>query len=125
MNNGNTVLLPRREVTPQYISDVKEELGNHFQKGVIVFKLFKPKFSPSLIDLVQYEKDLLYAVEHHDGEAYTLLLRPVPSIPGLVVGSWSESEMQAMRDNRKQAQEIYERIASRLPNKASTRQGRA
>jgi len=66
--------------------------------------------------LEQYEKDLLYAVEHHAGETHMLLLRPVPSIPGLVVGSWSESETQAMRDNRKQAQEIYDRISARLPN---------
>ena len=78
-----------------------------------MFKLFKPKFSPSLIDLEQYEKDLLFAVEHHAGETHRLLLRPVPSIPGLVVGSWSDSEIQAMRNNRKQAQEIYDRIATR------------
>ena len=65
---------------------------------------FRKKFSPSLIDLVKYEKDLLYY------RAHNIPLRPVANIPGLSCGTWSESEMQAMRDNRKAAQQIYDRI---------------
>ena len=65
---------------------------------------FRKKFSPSLIDLVQYEKDLLYSRERG------VPLRPVASIPGLTWGTWSKSELQAMRDNREAAQRIYDRI---------------
>lgn len=76
-------------------------------------KLFKrEKFAPSLIDLVQYEKDLLYAKKH--GET----LRPFPSIPGLhPMGrkdTWTDSEMQAMRDNRDKAKNIYDEIKDHI-----------
>lgn len=63
--------------------------------------LFKKRFSPDLIDLVKYEKDLLYQQKHN------IELRPPPSIPGLLMVTWSDSEMQAMRDNREKAEEIY------------------
>lgn len=68
-------------------------------------KLFRKRFSPNLIDLVQYEKNLLYWREHNTP------LQPPPAIPGLL-GRWTDSEMQAMRDNRQAAQEIYDRINS-------------
>ena len=67
-------------------------------------KLFRNNFSPDLIDLVQYEKDCLYYQKKHG-----IPPMPPPSIPGLLFGSWSDSEMQAMRDNRKEAQKIYDR----------------
>ena len=69
---------------------------------------YKPRFAPSLIDLIAYEKDLLYEREHG------IPLRPCPTIPGLIWGQWSDSEMQAMRDNREQARLIYERIRATI-----------
>lgn len=62
----------------------------------------REKFTPDLIDLVEYEKDLLYQVKHG------ITLRPYPTIPNLIHGKWTGSEMQAMRDNREKAQELYE-----------------
>ena len=84
-----------------------------------MLKLFKPRFNPILIDLEQYEKDLLYAIEHGVGKTYWLLLKPAPSTPGLVCGSWSKSEIQAMKDNIEKAQEIYERLSKRIVHKNS------
>jgi hypothetical protein len=63
----------------------------------------KPRFQPSLIDLVEYEKTLLYAREHGHK------LVPVMPIPA---GKWTDSEMQYMRDNRDKAKEILERISN-------------
>ena len=65
---------------------------------------FKKKFQPDLIDLVEYEKELLYQKKHH------ITLRPPSMIPHLVAGSWSPSEMQAMRDNREKAQILCSEI---------------
>jgi len=76
--------------------------------------LFRKKFKPDLIDLVQYEKDLLYY------KSKGIPLKPVACIPGLMFGKWSGSEMQAMRDNREKAQEIYTRIKAIPPNTASS-----
>jgi hypothetical protein len=70
-----------------------------------MFRLFRPKFAPSLIDLVQYEKDLLYYRRKR------ISLPPPPMIPGLLFGSWSNDELQAMRDNRKEAEKIYNEIS--------------
>lgn len=64
----------------------------------------REKFAPDLIDLVQYEKDLLYYKKHN------ITLMPPPGIGGLVWGEWTDSEMQAMRDNRKEAQKIYSEV---------------
>lgn len=65
-------------------------------------------FAPSLIDLVKYEKELLYSKRH--GQT----LMPPPSVPGLSsMGRktrWTDSEMQAMRDNRVEAKRIYNEI---------------
>lgn len=70
-------------------------------------KLFREKFSPNLIDLVKYEKDLLYQARHG------ITLMPPPTIPRRITGwgeGWSDSEMQAMRDNRSMAEQLYQRI---------------
>lgn len=64
--------------------------------------LFKKKFQPDLIDLVKYEKDLLYQKKHR------IELRPVAPVPHVFGGGWSDSEMQAMRDNREKAQALYD-----------------
>lgn len=69
--------------------------------------LFRKRFNPALLDLVKYEKDLLYQREHK------IALRPPPSIPSLLTGNWSDAEMQAMRDNRNEAQSIYRRIGGK------------
>lgn len=73
--------------------------------------LFRKRFAPELIDLVEYEKDLLYQREHG------IALRPYAIIPALMFRTWSASEMQAMRDNREQAHLIYERIKAGSPRK--------
>ena len=67
-------------------------------------RLFK-RYDPHIIDLVQYEKDLLYQREHG------IRLKPVSPIPSLLEGYWSVAELAAMRENREKAREIYERIA--------------
>lgn len=58
-------------------------------------------YAPNLIDLVKYEKELLYAREH---ATKPVPIRPWPS------RKWSESELQHMRDNRAAAQTIKDRI---------------
>jgi len=69
--------------------------------------LFKKKFSPDLIDLVEYEKDLLYYLEHE------IPLRPPRFIHTLMYGTWTDSELQSMRDNREKAKNIYDRLKKR------------
>ena len=65
--------------------------------------LFDKGFSPDLIDLVKYEKDLLYQARHD------ITLMPPPTIPSKRTG-WTDSEMQAMRDNRSRAEQLYQQI---------------
>ncbi|NGX46500.1 MAG: hypothetical protein K940chlam2_01692 [Chlamydiae bacterium] len=73
-------------------------------------KLFREKFAPSLINLHEYEKNLLYDVEHwREGS----ILRPVAPPPGRP-GGWTESEDQAMDDNRAGAKKIYEKYEERV-----------
>lgn len=75
---------------------------------VLLLPLFDEKaskcqtFAPNLIDLVKYEKNLLYDREH--GKK-SVPIRPWPSNR-----KWSESELQHMRDNRAAAQAIKDRI---------------
>ncbi|MDX9954411.1 MAG: hypothetical protein RBT75_09960 [Anaerolineae bacterium] len=64
----------------------------------------RERFEPHLIDLVDYEKDCLYA------QAHGLTLPPVPTETDRI-GGWSASEIQAMRDNRQAARAIYDRIS--------------
>ncbi len=66
---------------------------------------FKKKFQPDLIDLVEYQKELLYQKKHY------ITLRPPAMIPNLIGGVWSASEMQAMRDNREKAQVLCSEIS--------------
>jgi hypothetical protein len=67
--------------------------------------MIRERFNPQLIDLVDYEKDCLYA------QAHGLSLPPV--LPTMIYrfGGWSAGEIQAMRDNRQAAQAIYDRIS--------------
>ena len=78
----------------------------------------KEKFEPNLIDLVEYEKDLLYAKEHRE--------RPYPArkIPhyGPNMRSWTESELQCMRDNRSAAKEIKKRVFSNVKENENNRE---
>jgi hypothetical protein len=71
----------------------------------------KPKFSPDLIDLVAYEKELLYAREH---DRKPIPIKPWPRRTLVISPSnhsdWTEAELQYMRDNREQAKTIKERI---------------
>lgn len=64
----------------------------------------RERFEPQLIDLVDYEKDCLYA------QAHGLSLPPVPTTLDRI-GGWSASEIQAMRDNRQAARDIYDRLS--------------
>lgn len=71
---------------------------------ILFQKLFREPFSPDLINLVRYEKDLLYYKRHGQ------ILMPPPT-RGYAMGKvWTESEEQAMDDNYKAAKEIYEAI---------------
>jgi hypothetical protein len=62
----------------------------------------KPKFSPNLIDLVEYEKTLLYAREHNKS--------PIPVMPWPSRDDWTMTELQYMRDNREKAKAIKEKV---------------
>lgn len=64
--------------------------------------------SPDLIDLEQYEKNLLYCVECDKP------LIPVQPIPN--PSKWGESELQMMRENRYKAGEIYRKYKERTGN---------
>ena len=74
-------------------------------KAGVLSKLFgrRERFDPQLIDLEEYECELLR--DHLNGTA----LRPPPMILRRT-GGWTDMELGAMRENRRQALEIYERI---------------
>lgn len=59
---------------------------------------FWKRYNPDIIDLLQYEKDLLYQREHG------IVCRPPKLIPGR---DWTTAELQAMRENREKAKELY------------------
>lgn len=62
----------------------------------------RPRFKPDLIDLEQYEKNLLYAREHNK--------KPPPVKPWPSRSDWTDSELQYMKDNREKAKAIRKRI---------------
>lgn len=68
---------------------------------------FRKKHPRGMIDLLKYEKDLLYQREH------AIDLRPPPFPLDLPV-KLTDSEQQATRDNREAARQIYERIKATL-----------
>lgn len=74
-------------------------------------RLIKEKFEPSLINLSEYEKNLLLQVEYWKKGR---VLEPVAAPPGLYFGKWTEAEDQAMDDNRAAAKEIYEKYKERI-----------
>jgi hypothetical protein len=84
----------------QNIVEMAINLMSHLRDEEI---LSPQMFSPHLIDLVQYEKNLLYAREHGKPPV------PVQPIPK-TSRQWTASEMQAMRDNREKANDILKRI---------------
>lgn len=70
----------------------------------------QPPFDPALIDTEVYEGQLLRSKVH----GYTLM--PPPPIPGNVDREWTLAEKQMMRQNRAEAQAIYDRVkASDVP----------
>ena len=62
----------------------------------------RKRHKPDIIDLVQYEKNQLYRIEHR-----TAPVRPPKTI---LPGDWTDAEMDAMWDNREKARNIYERL---------------
>ena len=62
----------------------------------------KERFAPSLIDLIKYEKDLLYQREHN-------IPRMPPPMAAEIRSDWTDSERQAIYDNRDRAQALYEK----------------
>lgn len=62
----------------------------------------KPK--PHLLDLHQYEADILRQRDRG------ILAMPPPPIPGLVMGEWTAEDLKAMESNRRVAEEIYMRV---------------
>ena len=64
--------------------------------------IFGRKPNPDLIDLHKYEHDCMR------WKRQGTTPRPPPMIPGLLHGSFTEEENAIMRDNRIQADEIYE-----------------
>jgi len=66
----------------------------------------KERFEPDLIDLAEYEGRLLYQKKHG------ITLMPPHTIGWRRFDKWTESELQAMRDNRERAQALYESIGS-------------
>ena len=71
----------------------------------------KKKFKPDLIDLQEYEYQLLVSKDRGG------TLRPVTSIPGLIIQrDWTCEEEQAMKKNRRLAQEIYDNVSESLRN---------
>ena len=70
--------------------------------------IFGKRYDPHIIDLVEYEKHLLYQRE------YKLELCPPISIAfkGWEI-DWSTAEMEAMRDNREKARAIYDKYRER------------
>ncbi len=68
----------------------------------------KKKFKPDLIDLQEYEYQLLVSKDRGG------TLRPVTSIPGLAQREWTCEEEKAMKKNRRLAQEIYDRVSASL-----------
>ncbi|KKK80180.1 hypothetical protein LCGC14_2826080 [marine sediment metagenome] len=61
-------------------------------------------YAPDIIDLQDYEAKLLSWKKNKKR------LWPPSTIPGLLIGDWSIAEMDAMRQNRREAIDIYNRI---------------
>ena len=64
--------------------------------------LFKKRFEPDLINLDEYEDQLI--VSKHRGRH----AMPPPSIPGRPFG-WNNEEMAMMVQNRRMAEKIYKK----------------
>ena len=80
-----------------------KSVGSLAEDKMSIFK--RKKYDPDIIDLVRYEKDLLYQREHG------IACRPPPKPLGNDYRIWSIAEKEAMRDNREKAQIIYDRIS--------------
>lgn len=76
-------------------------------------RLFSEPFSPDLIDLVKYEQELLWQ-QKHGCEHFNL--QPPSSTPDRMDRNWTDSETQAMRDNRERAEAIYREIYDEIKN---------
>ena len=68
--------------------------------------IFRKRYDPKIIDLVQYEKDCLYSREQG------IPPRPPHSITSREP-DWSIAELEAMRDNREKVRAIYDKYRAR------------
>jgi len=69
----------------------------------------KEPFQPNLINLKKYEAGLYYARQYNEP---LLRVMPIPNttpVWGTGAG-WTDSELQYMRNNRAEAQKIYNRV---------------
>lgn len=62
-------------------------------------RLFRRKPNPHLVDLHEYEHECMKAVRTG---------KPIWPFPSILAGNWTDEEVALMRDNRNQAQEIYD-----------------
>ena len=67
--------------------------------------IFRKCYDPQLIDLVQYEKDVLYEREHWGAEH----IMPPGTGGSLWEENWSIAELEAMRENMEKARAIYDK----------------
>ena len=64
----------------------------------------RKRYKPDLIDLDKYWKEI--KTQRAEGRT----IRPPHTIPGLINGSWTDKEMGAMRENRRKARELYNKV---------------
>ena len=64
--------------------------------------IFRRKSNPDLIDLHEYEHDCMR------WKRQRIPIMPPRTILAILNGNWTDEEMALMRDNRSQADEIYE-----------------
>lgn len=65
------------------------------------------KYTPDMVDLIQFEKNLLYYREH---DMKPSGVPPIPNLSRPYGNQWTEAEMQAMLKNRMQAHAILRRV---------------
>ncbi len=67
----------------------------------------RPPYEPDLIDIHDYQAEALFALDRGS------TLGPPPPIPGLAGREWTCEELEAMRKNRRLADDIYDRYKVR------------
>ena len=71
-------------------------------------RLFGTPYNPDIMDLRQYEAELLYQKRHG------ITLMPPRTTPGLIGREWTIAESEAMRANRDEAEAIYRAIQAEV-----------